>query len=50
MIYLDPELFTYAQQLNNDNQDTQYHPSPIRSTNHQQRKKVYTNHTYEALR
>ena len=50
MIYLDPELFTYAQQLDDNNQDTQDHPSPIRSMNHQQRKKVHTNDTYEALR
>ena len=50
MIHLDPELFTYAQQLDDDNQDTQDHPSPVRSTNHEQRKEVHTNHTYEALR
>jgi len=29
MIHLDPELFTYAQQLDDDDQDTQDHPSPI---------------------
>jgi len=29
MIYLDPELFTYTQQLDDDDQDTQDHPSPI---------------------